>query len=169
LLAGGFLVAYNFFYTQSVTKMAESKELKPVVLRGDLDWAVTGVDGTTLDLQSLDGDVIFLHLWRPECVSCVAEIPGVNALYQAFASRGVAFVSIALDTDDTLAGALSVHDVQFPVYTLGDTKLPAMFEAHATPTTFILDSAGFIVYQHAGAVEWDTPDARAFLERLAGN
>jgi thiol-disulfide isomerase/thioredoxin len=168
LLLGGLLTAYNFFYTQSVTKMAETKELRPVEFRADYAWTLTGLDGAALDLQSLQGRPIFLHLWRPECVSCLAEVPGVNALYAAFDDRGIAFVSVALDPEDDLAATLGMHDVRFPVYTAATKDLPDAFKTSSTPTTYIIDSAGFIVYRHAGAVAWDSPDARDFLERLGG-
>ena len=167
LLMAGFLVAYNFFYEKSVTAMAEAKVLEPVRLRADFAWTATGTDGALLDLQTLQGRPVFLHLWRPECVSCVAEIPGINALFQEFQGQGVAFVSVALDAGGDLDAALVTHDVQFPVYTLPAGKLPDFIETRATPTTYIIDAAGFVVYAHTGAVNWDTEDARAFLERLA--
>lgn len=166
LLLGGLLVAYGFFQKEAVKKMAEVKEMKPVQLRADLAWTVQRPDGTSLDLQTLRGRPIFLHVWRPECVSCVAEIPGINALFDTFAAKGIAFVSIALDDTEELDVALAMHDVHFPVYTRTNDTTPSIFETRATPATFIIDQAGFIVYNHSGAVEWDSPDARDFLERL---
>lgn len=165
LLMGAFLIAYNFFYTQSVTKMAEAKDLQPVRIRADFNWSLAGADGATLDLHTLQGRPIFLHLWRPECVSCLAEIPGLNALFREFEGKGIAFVSVSLDADP--AAALADHDVHFPVYTAGAGGIPAPFHTLSTPTTYIIDSAGFIVFRHTGAQDWDSPDARDFLAHLA--
>lgn len=166
LLVGGLLVAYNFFFVTSVTKMAEAKDLRQVQFFADYDWTLTRLDGPELDLQSLKGRPVFLHLWRPECVSCVAEVRGINMLFQEYDGKGVAFVSVALDPDKDVAVTLAQHDVWFPVYTEATKKLPPAFAATSTPTTYILDKAGYIVYHHAGAVEWDSPDARAFLDHL---
>lgn len=168
LFMGGVLIAYNFYFTQSVTRMAETKELEPVRIRADYGWTLAGIDGVTLDMQSLQGRPVFLHLWRPECVSCVAEIPGINALHAGFSHEDIAFVSIALDPGDELDAVTGLHEVAFPVYTLAGGELPEVFRTSSTPTTYIIDKAGFIVYEHSGAVDWDSPDARAFLEQLSG-
>lgn len=165
-LLAGLLIAYGFYQQKAVKKMAEVKELKPVQLRADYGWTAKGVDGTTLSLESLKGKPIFLHLWRPGCVSCVAEIPGINALYNAFAEKGMQFVSIALESGKDLNSDLQVNAVEFPVYTVEDNKLPAVYSAAATPTTYIIDKAGFIVYSKTGAVDWNSEDGRAFLESL---
>jgi thiol-disulfide isomerase/thioredoxin len=165
-LLASLLIAYNFYQQKAVQKMAEVKELKPVQLRADYAWEAKAMDGTILRMEDLKGKPIFLHLWRPGCVSCVAEIPGINALYEAYTARGMAFVAIALGDKDDLVGELQMHAVQFPVYTVEGDKLPAIFSATSTPTTFIIDRDGFIVYSHSGGVEWNSDDGRAFVASL---
>lgn len=165
-LLASLLIAYNFYQQKAVQKMAETKELAPVQLRADYAWEVTGLDGTPLSLESLRGKPVFLHLWRPGCVSCVAEIPGINALHEAYAARGMQFVAIALGEKEKLESELQLHGVQFPVYTVAGDKLPPIFNATSTPTTYIIDRDGFIVYSHSGGVEWNSEDGRAFMEAL---
>ncbi len=162
------LVAYGFFQQKAVQKMAETKELKPVQLRADYVWEVKSVDGAALSLESLKGKPLFLHLWRPGCVSCVAEIPGINALYDATAPLGMQFVAIALGEVDDLDGELQMHGVKFPVYTVEGDKLPPVFSTASTPTTYIIDKAGFIVYSHSGGVDWNSEDGKAFVASLCG-
>lgn len=170
-MIGSLLGAYAFFYEGAMKKIVESKEMKPVQLRADYAWEVLDMDGGSLDLRSLKGKPIFLHIWRPECASCLAEVPGVNALYAALAPKGVAFVSVALDaTDNDLDVAQGVREVQYPIYTLPEGGyLPEVFNTISTPTTYIIDPSGFIVYAHSGAVNWDSPDGRDFLERLCAD
>lgn len=168
VLLAGLLIAYGFFQQKAVQKMAETKDLKPVQLRADYAWEVKRMDGATLPLASLKGKPLFLHLWRPGCVSCVAEIPGINALYEATAPLGMQFVAIALGNVDDLDGELQMHGVKFPVYTVEGDKLPSLFSNSSTPTTYIIDKAGFIVYSHSGGVDWNSDDGRAFVESLCG-
>lgn len=158
------LIAYGFFQQKAVQKMAEVKELKPVQLRADYGWAVKRSDGSPLSLESLKGKPIFLHFWRPGCVSCVAEIPGINALYETCAEKGMVFVAVALDAPEDLDGALQMDGVLFPVYTVDVASIPPVFATTSTPTTWIIDKAGFIVYSHAGAVDWNSEEGRAFVE-----
>ena len=167
-LLAGLLIAYGFYQQKAVQKMAEVKELKPVQLRADYAWEMKGVDGSVLSLESLKGQPIFLHLWRPGCVSCVAEIPGINALYEAYAPRGMAFVAIALGEKEDLTGELQMNAVEFPVYTVEGDKLPPIFSTTSTPTTYLIDKAGFIVYAHSGGVEWNSDDGKAFVASLCG-
>lgn len=167
-LLAALLIAYNFYQQQAVQKMAETKALKPVRLRADYAWEVKGLDGAPLSLESLRGKPIFLHLWRPGCVSCVAEIPGINALHEAYAARGMEFVTIALGEKEKLESELQLHEVTFPVYTVAGDKLPPIFSATSTPTTYIIGRDGFIVYSQSGGVEWNSDDGRAFVEMLCG-
>jgi len=165
-LLAALMIAYGYYQQKAVQKMAEMKELKPVQLRADYAWTAQGVDGTALSLESLKGKPIFLHLWHAGCVSCVAEIPGINALYDAYGARGMQFVAIALGKEDNLIGELQMNAVQFPVYTVEGDTLPAVFNTTSTPTTYLINKAGFIVYAHTGAVDWNSDDGKAFVESL---
>ena len=98
----------------------------------------------------------------------MAEIPGINALYEAYTARGMQFVAIALGKVDDLDGELQMHGVQFPVYTVEGDKLPSIFNTTSTPTTYIIDKKGFIVYSHSGGVDWNSEDGNAFVESLCG-
>ncbi|MCF6287301.1 MAG: redoxin domain-containing protein, partial [Candidatus Hydrogenedentes bacterium] len=75
------LGSYTFFRKEAVTKMAELKELKPLLLRADLDWSVKDLNGDSVDLKAFEGQPLLLHFWNPTCVSCIAEIPSLNTLY----------------------------------------------------------------------------------------
>ncbi|MBX3180424.1 MAG: TlpA family protein disulfide reductase [Candidatus Hydrogenedentes bacterium] len=167
LLLAALLGLYAFYQKEAIHKMAETKELKPVRLLADYGWMLEDAAGEPVDLRALRGRAIFLHLWRPECVSCVAEIPGLNALYNDTQHLDLAFVSVALDPDADLDDAVALHGVEFPVFTGKSAEIPSAFEAHSTPTTYIIAPDGFIVFRHAGAMDWDSPDARGFLESLA--
>lgn len=160
------LGSYAFFQKKAVIKMAETKELSPLLLRADLEWSVTDIQGETVSMTSFSGRPLLLHFWNPTCVSCVAEIPSLNALYERFEAQGLAFAAVALHGEDSLAVDVAANDIRFPVYR-GDLKgIPPVFKATATPTTCIVDPDGFIVLRHAGAVDWMAGDGPAYLERL---
>ena len=160
------LASYTFFQKAAVTRMAETKDLKPLLLRADLDWTVDDLDGQPVSMKTLAGQPLLLHFWNPTCVSCVAEIASLNALYDAFQAKGLAFAAVALHADDALAVDVAENKIRFPVYR-GDSKtVPPVFTVTATPTTYVIDRDGFILLHHTGAVDWMNGDGPAFLERL---
>lgn len=167
-LAVVILGAYAFFQEQAVKAMAEQKELKPLTLRADLDWTVTDLQGETVNLQSLSGQPILLHFWNPDCVSCLAEIPSLNALHDAFAPRGLAMVAVALHGDGDLGVDVAAHQIRFPVFAGKTANIPDVLSPSAIPTTFLVDEAGFIVLRHRGAVDWSKGDAADFLNHWLG-
>jgi thiol-disulfide isomerase/thioredoxin len=165
-LAASILGAYAFFQKESVAKMAETKELEPLLLRADFDWSVKDLDGNATSLKALSGQPSLLHFWKPSCVSCVAEIPSMNELYEAFGAKGLNFAAIALQADEDLAVDVAEHGVRFPVYSADLNAIPPVFKIKGTPTTFVIDRDGLVILKHAGAVDWSAGDIGAYLDRL---
>lgn len=165
-LAALLLGSYAFFNQQAVKKIADTKELKPLLLRADFDWAVMDLQGNSVDLKQQAGKTTLLHFWTPTCVSCIAEIPSLNALFDTFAPKGLSVVAVALHGEGDLAGDVAMHDIRFPVYSVDRSVIPPVFNSHALPTTYLIDTEGFVTLHHTGAVDWSSGDAGAFLERL---
>tara|TARA_R110001592_G_scaffold159604_1_gene391215 strand:+ start:223 stop:849 length:627 start_codon:yes stop_codon:yes gene_type:complete len=165
-IIGTLLISYAFFQKAAVSKMADVKELKPLVLQSDFNWSVNDLQGAPVDLTALQGQLVLFHFWNPTCVSCVAEVPGMNALYDTYRDKGLNIVAVALNTEDDLAVDLADLEVRFPVYTIKREDIPPVFASQAIPTTFIVDQTGFVVFQHTGAVDWTTGDGGAFIEKF---
>ena len=162
-LAAIILGAYAFFQKEAVTAMAERKELQPLKLRANLDWTVTDLQGETVNLQTFGGQPILLHFWNPTCVSCIAEIPGLNTLYETFAPQGLTVVAVALHGEEDLSVEVARNDIRFPVYEGKTGTIPDGLRPTGLPTTYFIDAAGFIVLDHRGAVDWSSGDGADFL------
>jgi hypothetical protein len=52
-----------------------------------------------------------------------------------------------------------------PVY-LETSPMPASYGFDAVPTTWIIDRAGRVAFQHRGAMRWDTDAVRALVTTL---
>jgi cytochrome c biogenesis protein CcmG/thiol:disulfide interchange protein DsbE len=162
-LAALILGAYAFFQQEAVTAMAEQKELEPLHLRADLEWTVTTLDGTEVSMSTFSGQPLLLHFWNPSCVSCLAEIPSLNDLYETFAPAGLQVIAVAIQGDDGLARDVAAHGVAFPVYAGSTATLPAGLRPTAIPTTYLIDRTGFIHLAHRGAADWSRGDTADFL------
>jgi thiol-disulfide isomerase/thioredoxin len=98
-------------------------------------------------------------------MSCLAELPTVNALYQEVAGAGVEFVSVALDNFEELPFIIEDGKLDFPVYKPAGAY-PEAYNLTKTPTTLIIAPDGTIVLRHEGGARWDVPGVVALLRSL---
>jgi len=125
------------------------------------------LDGKAVNLSDLKGKVVFVNLWASWCPPCRAEMPGIEALYKKVDHSKIAFVMLSLDDDAAKARKfVQAQGYTFPVY-LRTGNLPAPFDSNSIPSTVILGPDGQVATRHDGMAEYDTPEFKAALEKLA--
>jgi thiol-disulfide isomerase/thioredoxin len=132
-----------------------------------LSVPLTTLDGRPANLSQFRGKVVLVNFWASWCPPCLAEMPGLQALYQKVDTSKVAFVLISLDANQNKARALLKRKhytmpVFFPV-----ADLPAPFNSPSIPYTVILTPQGRVADRHSGMADYDTPEFKAALEKLA--
>ena len=126
-------------------------------------------DGRPVNLGDLQGKVVFVNLWASWCPPCVAEMPGIQALYQKMDPAKVAFVMISLDENPARAKKLLQRKgYTFPVY-FPTGPLAPPFDSNSIPSTVILTPNGQVAARHDGMADYDTPEFKAALEKLAAS
>jgi thiol-disulfide isomerase/thioredoxin len=124
------------------------------------------LDGRPANLQQFRGKAVLVNLWASWCPPCLAEMPGLQALYQKTDTSKVAFVLISLDANPNKARALLKHKgYTLPVF-FPAAPLPAPFNSPSIPSTVILTPSGRLADRHDGMADYDTPEFRAALEKL---
>jgi thiol-disulfide isomerase/thioredoxin len=123
--------------------------------------------GQPANLSQFRGKVVLVNLWASWCPPCVAEMPGLQALYQKVDTSKVAFVLISLDENQERARALLKRKhytlpVFFPAAPLGPP-----FDTNSIPFTVVLTPQGQVADRHTGMADYDTPAFKAALEKLA--
>lgn len=148
---------------------------KPNVLKKQEQEAMVGlsgirfrdVKGKTVDLGDLKGKVIFLNFWATWCPPCLAEMPGVNQLYEKF-KNDEEVVFILADADGNLVKAQKFMDKKhylLPVYRV-DSEIPDQLFKGSLPTTVVFDKAGRISYNESGAANYGDANFIKFINRL---
>jgi len=132
-----------------------------------LSLPLVTLDGRPANLAQFRGKVVLVNLWASWCPPCLAEMPGLQALYQKVDTSKVAFVLISLDENPNKARALLKRKhYTMPVF-FPTADLPAPFQTSSIPYTVILTPQGRVADRHSGMADYDTEAFRQALERLA--
>lgn len=132
-----------------------------------LSLPLVTLDGRPANLSQFRGKAVLVNLWASWCPPCLAEMPGLQALYQKVDTSKVAFVLISLDENQNRARALLKRKhytlpVFFPAAPLGPP-----FHTSSIPFTVVLTPQGQVADRHSGMADYDTPEFKAALEKLA--
>lgn len=121
--------------------------------------------GEILDAQTLKGKTIFMNIWATWCAPCVAEMPGINKLYDKLKdNEDMVFLMVSEDREFQKAKDwIAKKGFDFPIYKLA-TRLPDEYETNVIPTTVVISSEGKIVVKHTGMANYNTRRFRRLLE-----
>ena len=178
LLYGAMALAANAALALTPAERAELKALRA----GDMaklvvhdraepriETAFQDRDGNSVTLADYAGKVVLLNVWATWCPPCRAEMPALDAL--AGALEGADFEVIALSTDRT--GVARVEDF---FRSIGIRNLEIMLDPKGEfmraagvmglPVTLVLDREGREIARMIGDADWNSPEARALVERI---
>lgn len=129
-----------------------------------------GLNGPDRALSAYRGKALLINVWASWCGPCRAEMGTLERL--AWQEQSIPFTVIGVSTDDHEAAAksyLRASNATLNHYIDKALELENMLGADRLPLTILLDAQGKVLGKHYGAREWDTPEARAWIEsRLRG-
>ncbi|KAA9332816.1 TlpA family protein disulfide reductase [Adhaeribacter soli] len=133
------------------------------------DFLLQDLQGNTVQFSNLKNKVIFLNIWATWCPPCVAEMPGIQRLYDKVkGNKNIAFVMLSVDQNgmEKVKKFIAKKGFTFPVY-LPASNIPAVFQTQSIPATFILGKDGKLATRHNGMADYDTKEVKEYLEKLA--
>jgi len=119
---------------------------------------LTALDGQQYSLADYQGSVVLVNIWATWCPPCKAEMPTLEAFYQAHQADG--FVTIAVndgDPEDAVSTFVQNYGLSFPVWL--DPTYQATDEAFKTrnlPSSFVIDREGNIRLRWVGEIDRDS-------------
>jgi len=130
----------------------------------DYNWQLSSLNATTKDFTASEGNVVVINLWATWCPPCVAEMPSLQKLYDAYGDR-VDFYFVSTERKETLEKFLLKKGYELPIYRpLG--KAPNQLDTNSLPTTYVLSKSGEIVMNRSGAADWNSDKVHAVLDGL---
>ncbi|MEW5839185.1 MAG: TlpA disulfide reductase family protein [Pseudomonadota bacterium] len=111
------------------------------------------LDAPATSLAALRGKPVLLTFWATSCPGCIEEIPLLSELHHSYAAKGLQVIGVAMSYDPE-AQVRALRDrlkVPYPLALDKDGKASAALgTVRLTPTTFLLDPQGQVVYQKIG-------------------
>ncbi|MDD4881115.1 MAG: TlpA disulfide reductase family protein [Gallionellaceae bacterium] len=142
-------------------------ELKALPERPAPAMTLDALDGARVDLAQLRGKVVLVNFWATWCPPCRKEMPSMNRLAGKMAGRPFAMLGVNMgDSPDDIRAFLKQIPVAFPILLDPDGSQLQPWQVVAFPTSYVVDPRGRIRLGLFGAMEWESPEAVATLEKL---
>lgn len=134
--------------------------------KASYNFKLLNEEGKIVDAETLRGKTIFMNIWATWCAPCVAEMPGINQLYNKVKDEpNVVFLMISEDKDfQTAKDWVAKKGYDFPIYQLA-SRLPDQYETQVVPTTVVISSEGKVIVKKTGMANYNT---RKFRKLLSG-
>ena len=118
------------------------------------DFEASTLEGDTLRLNDLRGQVVVVNLFASWCGPCRLETPHLVKAFQALEGEGVVFVGLNLnEATDTVAAFQDEFGIPYPLVLDEDGKLTSeVYKPIGLPTTWFIDQEGVVRYIFSGAM-----------------
>jgi peroxiredoxin len=126
---------------------------------------LTSIKGEQVGMAALRGRVAVVNFWATDCAACMKEMPDLVLTYERFRGRGLELIAVAMrhDPPNYVLHYAETNRLPFKV-ALDPTgeHARAFGDVRLTPTTFVIDKRGDIVWRITGQI--DFPKLHALLE-----
>lgn len=130
--------------------------------------AFDDAEGEPTSLQELRGDWMIVNIWATWCAPCIAELPSLNQLATDYPNIKVVAISVDRNAEDALDFLNQIGADNLPLYhdnTFAIAGKDAL-AANGIPLTVIYAPNGAEIARIQGEADWQSPEARLYLESL---
>ncbi len=123
------------------------------------DLTLTDLQGNSVSLSDYIGQVVLVNNWATWCPPCLAEIPELQAYYNAHADEG--FVLIGIEAGEPVAEVaafVKAHGLTYSIWPDPTTSAVNAFRNGNLPSSYVIDKNGIIIYMWTGQINQPTLD-----------
>ncbi|MFQ5901925.1 MAG: peroxiredoxin family protein [Thermodesulfobacteriota bacterium] len=134
------------------------------------DFTLPGLNGQSVSLSDLRGNVVYVNFWATWCTPCKKELPELNRLAEKYVDSKLIVLAVNIDRKRSLVDKFLTKYMPFSkkmrILLDPKSKAVASYAARAMPTSFIIDKEGTIRYVHLGFREADPAKWVSEIETL---
>lgn len=145
---------------------------QPADLRG---IAFDDGQGRKTSVGAFKGKTILLNLWATWCVPCRAEMPSLDKLQSSLGSDRFSVVPVNVDTaslDKPRSFLRDIGATALPYYSDNSADILQALRQNqkliGLPTSILIGADGCEIGTMAGPAQWDSPDAKALIQKSIG-
>ena len=154
------LLAGVLCYAPAVTQATDAGQPAP-------NFALPDAQGSTVALQALRGQVVYVDFWASWCGPCRRSFPWMNEMQQKYGGKGLAIVAVNVDKKRADAQKfLAQLPASFPVVFDEGGASPGAFGVKGMPSSYLIDAAGNVVFVERGFVDVNRADLEDRIKAL---
>jgi thiol-disulfide isomerase/thioredoxin len=118
---------------------------------------VTGYINTRpINLSDFQGKVVLVDFWTYSCINCIRTIPYLVEWSEKYADNGLVIIGVHAPefefekNIENVKAAVKKFGIKYPVIQDNDNGTWNAYENQYWPQKYIVDSEGFIRYEHIG-------------------
>ncbi|MCJ7659754.1 MAG: TlpA family protein disulfide reductase [Anaerolineales bacterium] len=117
------------------------------------DLELVDLEGREVSLEDYRGKVVLVNNWATWCPPCRAEMPILEAYYQAHKDEGFVLIGIeAGEPANEVVEFVENYGISFPVWLDPESKAKIGFRNMALPSSYVINPNDMIVLAWTGAV-----------------
>ena len=118
------------------------------------NFALPTAQGSTVALQSMRGQVVYVDFWASWCGPCRRSFPWMNEMQQKYGGKGLAIVAVNVDKKRADAEKfLAQLPASFPVVYDEAGITPSTFGVKGMPSSYLIDTRGNVVFVERGFLD----------------
>jgi thiol-disulfide isomerase/thioredoxin len=126
-----------------------------------------GYDDASYALERQHGRVVLINFWASWCKPCVEEIPSLHRLRERVRDPAFDIVTVNVGEErERIAEFLQRVAIELPLLLDVDSSAASAWKIYVYPSSYLVDHRGQVRYAYLGALEWDSPENIAIIQRL---
>ena len=147
-------LATPFLVGSAVTGLAPGDVAPELTVKGPdgSPAPLLDLNGKPIRLADLRGRLVLLNFWATWCPPCQSETPVLRDLDEAYRSRGLSIIGIAVQetTPADVAAYAAKYDIGYPIAFDGKADVFRSYKVYALPTQVLIDPDGRVIEEING-------------------
>ena len=149
-----------------------AERLRPVAVGNPAPaYAAANMEGDSVRLADLRGEVVLLNIWATWCPPCREEMPDLEELHRTYEADGLRVIGATIDSRSAAAEVrrfVAEHDITFGILHDPDERVTRTFRTAGVPETFLIDRDGVIAQRWIGKIEASSPTVQGPIRQALG-